>query len=111
MEFIHNLIGASIFLGSPEEPEIYQCLICDKQFGKKYNLKSHYNVHKNKETNSYSCEVCNEKFKRKHDLTRHLKIHFNSKNYGCPKCNLSFSRLDALKRHNSTKKCRGSMSP
>jgi hypothetical protein len=47
------------------------CEICDKDFTRAHNLKSHMNSHANKRP--YKCSHCEKSFVRKHDRERHVE--------------------------------------
>ncbi len=77
---------------------------CNKQFGRKENIKSHVQTHLN--DRQYQCPTCKKCFVRQHDLKRHAKIHTGIKPYPC-ECGNSFARHDALTRHRQRGMCIG----
>ncbi|OMJ17591.1 Transcriptional regulator CRZ1 [Smittium culicis] len=66
---------------SSDDPEVnrpFTCSICNRQFARKYNLKTHVTTHPQFKAVSkkFPCTICNKQFTRKHDLKRHLStIH------------------------------------
>ena len=84
----------------------YSCVYpgCDKQFGRKENIRSHVQTHLN--DRRFKCVHCTKRFVRQHDLKRHAKIHSGTKPYLCA-CGRDFARHDALTRHRQRGICRG----
>lgn len=93
----------------PDNNNSYKCLVegCNKQFGRKENVKSHVQTHLG--DRQYQCSRCRKKFVRSHDLTRHYKTHTGVKPYECS-CGASFIRQDALGRHRWRNNCEGGIS-
>ncbi len=81
----------------------FTCDICNRQFNRMYNLKSHLLSHQL--LRPFPCTECGAKFSRNHDLNRHLKIHNEDRPYKCDHCRKGFIRRDALKRHLIKNKC------
>jgi hypothetical protein len=77
---------------------------CNKQFGRKENIKSHVQTHLG--DRQFRCDRCQKCFVRGHDLKRHAKIHTGSKPYPCL-CGNAFARHDALTRHRQRGMCIG----
>ncbi|KAI9901987.1 hypothetical protein N3K66_003804 [Trichothecium roseum] len=77
---------------------------CNKEFGRKENLKCHIQTHLN--DRQYQCPHCTGRFVRQHDLRRHVKTHTQLKPYVCD-CSQAFTRQDALTRHQQRQLCIG----
>ncbi|KAG5887573.1 hypothetical protein JTB14_009981 [Gonioctena quinquepunctata] len=105
----------------------YSCLMCNKDFTTKWNLKLHkwthasrtskpfkcdqcvgafiresdYIAHMNshKSVRPYTCNYCGAQFIRKYNCLRHVKEHENVKTFNCPVCGKSFHRSYYLKDH------------
>ncbi|CAC5375852.1 unnamed protein product [Mytilus coruscus] len=54
-----------------KQHEMYECHICGKKFGRKYNLERHLLRHKDDEL--FQCNECGVLFSRKDNLQRHLE--------------------------------------
>ena len=53
----------------------FPCVVCEKKFGKKWNLTNHIEMIHNK-TKKFICVVCQKKFGKKWNLINHTKrIH------------------------------------
>ncbi|ODQ65388.1 hypothetical protein NADFUDRAFT_25384, partial [Nadsonia fulvescens var. elongata DSM 6958] len=94
------------YMTGPTPEGKFICLFpdCGKEFGRKYNIRSHIQTHLS--DRPYKCEVCESRFVRQHDLKRHMKIHVEAKPYECP-CGKTFARQDALTRHRARVICVG----
>lgn len=105
----------------------FTCLICNKDFTTKWNLKLHkwthasrtskpfkcdqckgafiresdYIAHMNshKSVRPYTCNYCGAQFIRKYNCIRHVKEHENNKTFVCQVCGKSFHRSYYLKDH------------
>ncbi|KAJ3101608.1 hypothetical protein HDU96_009920 [Phlyctochytrium bullatum] len=82
---------------------------CGKPFTRRFNLKTHLNVHNPTRPRPFPCPEpsCTKSFVRIHDLERHAVVHSGDKLYVCEACGVAFTRLDARKRHVNMGKCRG----
>jgi uncharacterized Zn-finger protein len=76
---------------------LYKCDVCQKEFQKYYQMKSHQRTHMTEKP--FKCEFCTRAFCRKHDLARHIRIHTGDTPYICSKCFKGFARSDACTRH------------
>ncbi|KAJ1512985.1 hypothetical protein HMI55_005993 [Coelomomyces lativittatus] len=75
----------------------YVCVVCEKEFARAFNLKSHMKTHTDERP--YLCPMCQKGFARKHDCVRHMRVHTKERPYRCLGCQKSFARHDALARH------------
>lgn len=85
----------------------YKCDVCQKEFLKYYQMKSHLRLHTNEKP--YKCEYCDRAFCRKHDLSRHVRIHTGDTPYICSNCFKGFTRSDACSRHVRQNLCKRSV--
>ncbi|ORX76213.1 hypothetical protein BCR32DRAFT_271404 [Anaeromyces robustus] len=84
-----------------------KCDICQKEFLKYYQLKSHLKSHTSEKP--YKCEYCTRAFCRKHDLRRHVRIHTGDTPYICSNCFKGFARSDACTRHVRQNLCKSNI--
>jgi len=84
-----------------------KCDICQKEFLKFYQLKSHLKTHTSEKP--YKCEYCTRAFCRKHDLRRHIRIHTGDTPYICSNCFKGFARSDACTRHVRQNLCKSNI--
>nr|XP_015919471.2 zinc finger protein 43 isoform X2 [Parasteatoda tepidariorum] len=81
-----------------EIDQTYSCDVCNKECSNKSQLERHYMSHSDEKP--YICLVCNRGFKYKGDMKSHEKLHFQQKGpHECAKCGKCFSRRSNLKVH------------
>lgn len=73
------------------------CLICNKNFHSKQNLRRHLQTHTGEKP--HRCEYCELSFLRLSHLQRHIRVHTGERPYSCNLCPKQFSRSDKLKQH------------
>jgi len=83
----------------------HRCPVCDRPFGRRYNMQVHLQTHVSGRPKPYQCPTCASSFHRTHDLERHLIVHERKKRHSCG-CGRAYSRKDALVRHQSLAKCK-----
>lgn len=77
---------------------LFICLLCNKEYEKKYKLDQHFDTHLN--NNKHKCEHCNKSFCRKGHLQRHIsEIHEKSQEFRCKICKKTFLNKVNLSRH------------
>ena len=59
--------------------DFFECMICNRIFNRKYNLKRHYLVHTKKYP--YKCEKCGKGFIENYVLIKHYEKVHNEKKY------------------------------
>ena len=51
---------------------VFECEICAKRFGAKFNLNKHIRHFHN---NTYTCNICNKTYRQLRDLHKHMTTH------------------------------------
>ncbi|XP_022201850.2 protein bric-a-brac 2 [Nilaparvata lugens] len=73
------------------------CLICNKNFHSRQNLRRHLQTHTGEKP--HRCDYCDLSFLRLSHLQRHVRVHTGERPYACTLCPKQFSRSDKLKSH------------
>lgn len=77
----------------------YACLICNKDFTTKWNLKLHKWTHASRTSKPYKCDQCKGAFIRETDYIAHMNSHRSVKPYTCNYCGAQFIRKYNCQRH------------
>ncbi|CAH0559230.1 unnamed protein product [Brassicogethes aeneus] len=77
----------------------YQCLICNKDFTTKWNLKLHKWTHASRTSKPFKCDQCRGAFIRESDYISHMNSHKSIRPYTCNFCGAQFIRKYNCQRH------------
>lgn len=77
----------------------FRCLVCNREFTQKGNLKTHALTHLGPTERPYDCETCGRRFTQKGNRDIHVKIHTGTKDHTCPYCDRGFTQRGNLKTH------------
>lgn len=77
----------------------FTCLICNKDFTTKWNLKLHKWTHASRTSKPYRCDQCKGAFIRETDYVAHMNSHKSVKPYTCNYCGAQFIRKYNCQRH------------
>lgn len=77
----------------------FRCLVCNREFTQKGNLKTHALTHLRVTERPYDCETCGRRFTQKGNRDIHVKIHTGTKDHTCPYCDRGFTQRGNLKTH------------
>lgn len=77
----------------------YACLICNKDFTTKWNLKLHKWTHASRVSKPFKCDQCKGAFIRESDYTAHMNSHKSIRPYTCNYCGAQFIRKYNCQRH------------
>ena len=83
----------------------YICLVCDKMYTSRYNIRMHMNFHTG--NNGHKCIFCGKTFGHKHVYDSHLRTHTGERLFSCDKCNRKFGDRSNCSSHR--KRCPGTL--
>ena len=75
----------------------YICLVCDKVYTSRYNIRMHMNLHNG--TNIHTCTFCGRKFAHKHVFESHVRTHTGERPFACEKCGRRFGDRSNCSSH------------
>ena len=81
----------------------YICLVCDKMYTSRYNIRMHMNLHSG--NNVHKCSYCGRHFAHKHVYESHLRTHTGERPFSCGKCDRRFGDRSNCTSHR--KRCNG----
>nr|XP_006821055.1 PREDICTED: zinc finger protein Xfin-like [Saccoglossus kowalevskii] len=81
--------------------EIYQCLVCNKSFKGKSEMKDHLQAHERDKP--YQCGICGQRFtNRRYFQSIHMKTHTGNEPFKCSICGKTLSSNQRLVGHMRT---------
>ena len=81
----------------------YICLVCDKMYTSRYNIRMHMNLHTG--SNLHKCVFCAKTFGHKHVYDSHVRTHTGERPFSCGKCERTFGDRSNCSSHR--KRCPG----
>ena len=81
----------------------YICLICDKMYTSRHNIRMHMNMHSG--NNVHKCGYCGRHFAHKHVFESHVRTHTGERPFSCGKCERRFGDRSNCSSHR--KRCTG----
>ena len=92
----HSLDGRK----STSQKRRFQCMYCEKSFGKSSHLRDHHRTHSGERP--FGCRYCGKAFSQFSNLRTHLRIHTGEKPFKCQICEKSFTQRVTLRSHMRT---------
>ena len=87
------------FPNQDEREKKFKCDLCDRKFGQKHHLASHFKT-EHDSTKTFRCDICNMNFVLKTIYNNHIDIvHKNVKRINCKTCSKTFSSKVTLVIH------------
>ncbi|XP_037296820.1 uncharacterized protein LOC115451564 [Manduca sexta] len=77
----------------------YMCIVCNKGFTTKWNLKLHRWTHMSRSSKPFKCHLCKGAFIRQTEYISHMNAHKSVRPYTCNYCGCQFIRKYNCQRH------------
>ncbi|XP_045449266.1 zinc finger protein 77 [Melitaea cinxia] len=95
--YLRSNLRAHLLTHSGKRP--YHCVICNKAFTTKWNLKLHRWTHLSRSAKPFKCNLCKGAFIRHTDYVSHMNAHKSVRPYTCNYCGCQFIRKYNCQRH------------
>ncbi|XP_038221631.1 zinc finger protein 26 [Zerene cesonia] len=95
--YLRTNLRAHLLTHSGKRP--YHCIICNKAFTTKWNLKLHRWTHMSRSAKPYKCNLCKGAFVRHTEYVAHMNAHKSVRPYTCNYCGCQFIRKYNCQRH------------
>lgn len=66
-----------LFVSDDRYVQVHLCPVCEKPFGKKFNMEQHMKIHSG--VKAFTCKICAKSFTLKGNLKKHMIVHLNAK--------------------------------
>ncbi|XP_068622703.1 uncharacterized protein [Battus philenor] len=95
--YLRTNLRAHLLTHSGKKP--YACIVCNKSFTTKWNLKLHRWTHMNRSAKPFKCHLCKGAFIRHTEYISHMNSHKSVRPYTCNYCGCQFIRKYNCQRH------------
>ncbi|XP_075976479.1 uncharacterized protein LOC142976795 [Anticarsia gemmatalis] len=95
--YLRANLRAHLLTHSGQRPHV--CMVCNKSFTTKWNLKLHRWTHMSRSAKPYKCALCAGAFVRHSEFVSHMHAHKSVRPYTCNYCGCQFIRKYNCQRH------------
>ncbi|XP_034828684.1 uncharacterized protein [Maniola hyperantus] len=95
--YLRPNLRAHLLTHSGKRP--FHCVVCNKSFTTKWNLKLHRWTHVGRSAKPYKCSLCKGAFIRHTEYVSHMNAHKSVRPYTCKYCGCQFIRKYNCQRH------------
>ncbi|XP_035711623.1 zinc finger protein 436-like [Folsomia candida] len=75
---------------------------CEKTYLNQNHISRHVKAEHSENPVLYRCTLCGKEFNRRASLDRHISTHTTEKPFSCATCGRGFAKTESLKRHEAT---------
>lgn len=95
--YLRSNLRAHLLTHSGQRP--HSCVVCNKSFTTKWNLKLHRWTHAARSAKPFRCTLCSGAFVRRAEFVAHMHAHRAQRPYTCNICGCQFIRKYNCQRH------------